>query len=372
MSTTTRRRLGMIACVLVLLLGSALTSTTPAAWAEPGQLTPVPQFGDNPGGLAMFEWIPADLPANAPVVVVLHGCFATAALYDDETGWPALAERWKVALIFPAQVAANEPTNCFRFWDPADNTRGNGEAASIKQMIDRTLEVHGGDPHRVFVMGHSGGGLFTSVLLATYPDVFAAGAIVAGGPYGCGDEGAIALGPDGDKSPVRGGECVDGSVDRTPQQWGDLVRQAVPGYTGAMPRVSIWHGTGDTMVSPKNLAEIMEQWTDVHGIDQIPDVTNEVRGYPHAVFTDGKGNALVETYSLTDQSHGWPYDPGTESDQCDGRAPSWDAGICGAYYAGVWFGLDQQQACVPPSDRSPKDKCRPKARPAPASAPASR
>jgi poly(hydroxyalkanoate) depolymerase family esterase len=339
--------------LLAVLAGTTVVATDRPAHAAPGALSPVVGFGSNPGNLLMFEWVPPDLPPNAPVVVVMHGCFAGAALYDDETGWPALAERWKVALVFPEQTAANDPTKCFRFWDPQDNVRGQGEALSITQMVDWMVANHSSDPSRVFIMGHSGGGLFTSVMLATYPDVFRAGAIVAGGPYGCGDEGAVAIGIDGSKSPVRGGECVDGSVDKTPGEWGDLARSGDPGYTGPKPRVSIWHGAADTLVSPKNLTELVEQWTNYHGIDQTPDVTDPVRGYPHKIYTDGADAPLVESYELTGQSHGWPYDPGTEQDQCNGAPPSWDAGICAAYYAGRWFGLDRVADCVSPATRGP-------------------
>jgi poly(hydroxyalkanoate) depolymerase family esterase len=333
------RQINVLAALLGLLLATLVATALPAL-ATPGQLTPVPQFGSNPGNLLMFEWIPADLPPNAPVVVVLHGCFANAALYDDETGWTKLAERWKVALVFPEQTSTNDDTNCFRFWNPQDIVRGQGEALSIKQMVDWMLVNRATDPRRVFIMGHSGGGLFTSVMLATYPDVFSAGAIVAGGPYRCGDEAAVAVGVDGTKSPVRGGECVDGSVDKTAAEWGDLARSGHPGYDGPKPRVSLWQGTADTMVSPRNLNELVEQWTNYHGIDQTPDVVDTVKSYPHTVYADSTGRPLVESYELTGQSHGWPYDPGTGVDQCDGAPPSWNAGICAAYYAGRWFGLD--------------------------------
>jgi poly(hydroxyalkanoate) depolymerase family esterase len=327
------RRCSVLAAIVALLVATALVSGSRSAEAAPGQLTPVTGFGSNPGNLLMFEWIPPDLPPNAPVVVVLHGCFVNPVVYDDETGWTMLAERWKVALVFPSQIVANDPTNCFRFWKPEHNVRGQGEALSVKQMVDWMHANHGTDPDRVFVMGHSGGGLFTSVMLATYPDVFEAGAIVAGGPYLCGDEGAVVV----DENGVRGGECVDGSVDKTPQEWGDLARSGYPGYTGPKPRVSIWHGTADTMVSPENLTELVEQWTDYHDIDQVPDITDTVKGYPHDVFEDAAGNALVESYELTGHGHGWPYDPGTAEDECNGVLPSEEAQICAAYYAGRWM-----------------------------------
>ena len=337
------RRLVVVASAAALVASVLLGSAAPAqptAAAVPGQLTPVVDFGSNPGNLLMFEWVPADLPPDAPVVVVLHGCFVGSPVYDDETGWTELAERWKVALVLPQQQHVNQPTNCFSFWQDEDRTRGEGEALSVTQMVDWMHANRGTDPDRVFVTGHSGGGLFTSVLLATYPDVFKAGAIFAGGPYKCGDQGAVAVGPDGSKSPVRGGTCVDGSTDRTPQEWGDLARSGFPGHDGPKPRVSIWHGMADTMVHWKNLEELVEQWTNYHGIDQAADVTDVFKGrYPHAVYTDAEGTPLVESWALTGQSHGWPYDAGSGEDQCNGGLPSQDEDICGAYYAGRWFGL---------------------------------
>ena len=321
------RRSLLIAVALALGVATALAFSGRSAEAVPGQLTPVPEFGSNPGDLLMFEWVPADLPPNAPVVVVLHGCIANAALYDDETGWPMLADRWDVALVFPEQSATNEPTKCFSWWKPEDNARDQGEALSIKQMVDWMHVNRGTDPDRVYAMGHSGGGLFTSVLLATYPDVFKAGAIVAGGAYKCGGQE----------------ECTDGSVDKTPQEWGDLARSGFPGYTGPKPRVSIWHGTADTIMSPKNFPEVVEQWTSYHGIDLTPDVDDEVKGYPHRVYKDAAGRSLVESYELTDRSHGWSYDAGTAEDQCEGAVPSADYDICTSYYAGRWFGLDAAQ-----------------------------
>jgi poly(hydroxyalkanoate) depolymerase family esterase len=59
---------------------------------------------------------------------------------------------------------------------------------SIRQVVDKMVSDHGINPARVFVTGLSGGGAMTSVMLATYPEVFAGGAIVAGLPYGAADQ----------------------------------------------------------------------------------------------------------------------------------------------------------------------------------------
>jgi poly(hydroxyalkanoate) depolymerase family esterase len=138
------------------------------------RLTEVTGFGSNPGALRMFEYVPTD-PEPA-LVVVLHGCTQTAASYDFGAGWPTLADRHGFVLLLPEQQPANNAKNCFNWFLAGDIERGRGEAMSIRQMGEKMIVDHGIDRRRVFVTGLSAGGAMTSVMLATYPDVFAAGA----------------------------------------------------------------------------------------------------------------------------------------------------------------------------------------------------
>jgi poly(hydroxyalkanoate) depolymerase family esterase len=116
------------------------------------------------------------------LVVALHGCTQTAADYDHGSGWTRLADRYGFAVLFPEQQRANNPNNCFNWFLPSDTRRSHGEAFSIRQMIERVITDHGVDRRRVFVVGLSAGGAMTSAMLATYPDLFAGGAIIAGLP----------------------------------------------------------------------------------------------------------------------------------------------------------------------------------------------
>lgn len=158
----------------LLLLGMCFGS------AQAQSLTQVTGFGTNPGALTMYKYVPSGLPANAPLVVALHGCAQSASNYDAETGWILLADRWKFALLLPEQTSGNNSSRCFNWFESGDIARGSGEALSVKQMVDRMKTDHFSDPARVYVTGLSAGGAFTAVMLAAYPDVFAGGAIVAG------------------------------------------------------------------------------------------------------------------------------------------------------------------------------------------------
>ncbi len=299
-------------------------------------LTEVTGFGSNPGDLRMHKYIPAGLPANAPLVVALHGCAQSASSYDAETGWELLANRFGFALLLPEQQTANNSSRCFTWFETADTARGQGEPLSIRQMVDRMVADHGIDPARVYVTGLSAGGAMTSVMLATYPDVFAGGAIVAGIPYRCATTQTAAF------------SCMNPGTDLTPAQWGAKVR-AASSWTGPWPIVSIWHGDADYTVRPANLTESLEQWADVHGIDTVADVSDTVSGYPHKVYKNASGVAKVETYLITGMGHGTPVDPGTGETQC-GTAGAYilDVNVCSSYYIARFFGLDNLDG-VPPT-----------------------
>ncbi|RYD84555.1 MAG: PHB depolymerase family esterase, partial [Sphingomonadales bacterium] len=165
---------------------AAMRSTANSAnHSSAGRLQGLTGFGSNPGNLAASVHIPERLSDRPALVVVLHGCLQTAAAYDSGSGWSHLADEHGFAVLFPEQRRANNANLCFNWFLPEDNARDLGEAHSISGMIAAVVRDHGIDPARVFVTGLSAGGAMASVMLATYPELFAGGAIIAGLPFGC-------------------------------------------------------------------------------------------------------------------------------------------------------------------------------------------
>src|SRR5690242_10684259 len=99
----------------------------------PDRLTDFTGFGSNPGNLRARIYLPDGLAADAPLVVVLHGCTQNAAGYDHGAGWSQLADRHGFALLFPEQQRSNNANLCFNWFEPADIKRGSGELLSIRQ-----------------------------------------------------------------------------------------------------------------------------------------------------------------------------------------------------------------------------------------------
>ncbi len=252
----------------------------------------------NPGALVARKYVPTDLAPGAPLVVVLHGCTQDAEGYDRGTGWTALAGLQRFAVLYPEQRRANNVNGCFNWFEPGDTQRGAGEPASIKAMIDTMIADHGIDPARIFITGLSAGAAMAGVMLATYPEVFAGGGLIAGLPYGVARSMPAAL----SRMRSRGHE--------SDAQLADLVRSAST-HDGPWPTVSIWHGTADATVHVANAEATVAQWRGVHDLATQAATEETLPGGHHRRrWHDGSGRVVVEEYAIARMGHGTPLDVG--------------------------------------------------------------
>ena len=152
----------------------------------------------------------------------------------------------------------------------------------------------------------------TSAVLATAPELFAGGAVIAGLPYGAASGMMEAFG-------------AMGQVRRRPgAAWGELVR-AASDYAGPRPAVQIWHGLADETVAPGNADELELQWRDVLGLAAVADADEVVDGARHRVWRRD-GRAVLERWDVPGLGHG------TRDFGGGGRCGP-DGGGCGAVYA---------------------------------------
>jgi poly(hydroxyalkanoate) depolymerase family esterase len=256
------------------------------------QLTEVMDFGSNPGALRMWTYTPQTVETSPALVVVLHGCAQSAAGYVDGAGWASLADEHGFVIVAPEQQHANNQKGCFTWFQPSDTERGRGEALSIRQMIERAARDWNVDRSRIFVTGLSAGGAMASVMLATYPEIFAAGGIIAGLPYGTASNVQEAF------------ESMFQVRSRSSREWGDLVRGA-SAHAGPWPRISVWHGSADRTVQPRNAEESIKQWTDLHALPALPSAEESINGAKRRIWREG-GADVIEQYIIPDMAHGTP------------------------------------------------------------------
>jgi poly(hydroxyalkanoate) depolymerase family esterase len=250
-------------------------------------------FGSNPGDLLAQFYVPQDLGHGAPLVVVLHGCNQSASSYNRGAGWTSAADEYGFALLFPEQQRANNPNLCFNWFAPDDASRGRGEALSIIQMVQDLCSRHAFDPQRVYITGLSAGGAMTAAMLASYPDVFAGGAVIAGLPFGTASTVPEAF------------ERMRGQGSFGPDQLTALVRSASD-HTGRWPTLSVWHGRSDQTVDASNAAALVDQWRGLHGVTAAPTATETVAGQLRRVWCNRDGLEVIEEYVIGSMGHGTP------------------------------------------------------------------
>lgn len=269
-----------------------LRRETDKTFAGQGRLTRTATFGPNPGQLEMLSYRPEQLASRAPLVVVLHGCTQTAGGYAEAAGWLSLADRLGFMVVAAEQPSANNPNRCFNWFAPGDVRRGEGEVASIASMVTHALEVHDLDPQRVFITGLSAGGAMAAAMLATYPELFAAGAVIAGLPYGVARNVQDAL-------------RVMGRPDGRPAT--DLGKLAPRSLGGATPpRLSIWHGDADYTVQVGNAHDLAQQWSAVMGLASAPECVEPQSFGERSIWRSDAGEVLIELNLVKGLGHGTP------------------------------------------------------------------
>ena len=129
---------------------------------------------------------------------------------------------------------------CWNWFQQANLQRGSGEPSLIAGITHWVEQHYAIDADRVYVTGFSAGVAMSSVMAATYPDLYA----TAGVGSGCEYAATVA--------------CV-GSKGTDPSQAGREAYMAMGSHARPIP-VVVFNGDQDDVVPPANGEQVVQQW----------------------------------------------------------------------------------------------------------------
>jgi poly(3-hydroxybutyrate) depolymerase len=170
-----------------------------------------------------------------------------------------------------------------------------------------------------------------SIMLATYPEVFAGGAIIAGLPFGAADSVSDAF------------ARMAGHGYPADTELAALVRDASP-QDGPWPSLSVWHGSADNTVSVSNADRIMAQWRPLHEVAEAPSGQEQAGSHIHRIWRNDAAQVVLEQHILTGLGHGTPLKT-HGADACGKAGPYMlETGISSTRVIAQFWGLEQNTA----------------------------
>jgi poly(hydroxyalkanoate) depolymerase family esterase len=199
------------------------------------------------------------VPAGAvgeplPLLVMLHGCTQDADDFAAGTQMNALADRHRFLVAYPVQPPQANPSKCWNWFKPDDQQRDRGEPSLIAGITREIISTHSVDPTRVYVAGMSAGGAMAAIMIAEYPELYAAAGVHSGLPAGCAHDLPSAL------AAMKGGKRPHRARHTPENERLSLKRPII-----------VFHGDADATVNIANATRLL------HGFDAWPDDRSEGR-----------------------------------------------------------------------------------------------
>lgn len=225
---------------------------------------------------------------NKNLVVLLHGCVQSGEVLAAQSGLLGLAKTHGFSLLIPQQSQDNNIKSCFNWFSEQDTNKDSGETLSIVSMISMLKQKHSLD--NVYIVGLSAGGAMASSLLIHYPELFTAGAVVAGIPYPCANNLIKAI------------ACMRAGPAQTEQiltkEMKDVIEKGK-----SLPKLSVWTGKVDKVVNAINSQRLATSWSAI-SVPNAGPVKTSHQGYQITQWRDEANQPYVELIEIDDLDHG--------------------------------------------------------------------
>ncbi len=244
-------------------------------------------------------YVPASYRGEAmPLIVMLHGCKQSPDDFARGTRMNELAEEHGFLVAYPAQSANANGSNCWNWFQAAEQTRAGTEAsliAGIVRAIGREWRV---DERRVFVAGLSAGAAMAVILGATYPETFAGVAAHSGLPLGAAHDMPSAFA-------AMSGHAMARTATRG--------RRVENDASGPGTRTIVFHGDADSTVAVANGRAVAEQVLARYSASEATPLVETIdrrgrvggRDCTTTLYIDAAGRTQVETWVVHGGAHAW-------------------------------------------------------------------
>ena len=160
------------------------------------------QFVTSDGRTRRYRtYVPTNLPTGQlPLLIALHGGLGTSDQFEANSGFDNLAEANKFVVTYPDGISNQSDGTGFQTWNggyccgPAQ-TQNVDDVAFISSLIDTLVAQLPIDPKRVFIAGHSNGGILAYRLACELSEKIAAIGLQAGSNVvqGCAPSRAVSV-----------------------------------------------------------------------------------------------------------------------------------------------------------------------------------
>ncbi|HEX4205421.1 MAG TPA: PHB depolymerase family esterase [Ktedonobacteraceae bacterium] len=268
-------------------------------------------YNGSAGSRPYYVYTPANyqVGTTVPMIVMLHGCTQNPTDFAAGTQMNALADQKQFIVVYPQQTSSYNSSDCWNWFQTADQARGSGEPAiiaGIAQTVEQTSSQWTINPKQVYVAGMSAGAAMSVIMGATYPDIFAAIGVESGLEY----QAATSL-TAASTAQMQGGP--------NPAQQGQAAYNAMGSAARVVPTI-VFHGTSDYTVYPVNGDQVVQQWMQTDHLASnntynasfgSPTSTtngqapNGGRTYTVQTWSDNNGNEIQEYWKVNGMGHAW-------------------------------------------------------------------
>jgi poly(hydroxyalkanoate) depolymerase family esterase len=237
---------------------------------------------------------------SMPLLVMLHGCTQSPDDFAAGTRMNAIAEERQCLVVYPEQAESANGSKCWNWFKSLDQQRDQGEPSIIAGITREVIKTWHVDPRQVFIAGLSSGGAMAVIMVATYPDLYAAAGVHSGLPYASARDLPSAM------VAMKEGMGAGGAIHST----SSTSARSIP--------IIVFHGDRDTTVHPRNGDQIIAQWMSNAAADRpvpkgrtSPHTTigqGKIRNghaYTHIVHRNGSGHAIAEQWLVHGAGHAW-------------------------------------------------------------------